>query len=353
MGTFLELCHKTQMEDTDLYLSSFDLDVFTQNVANSISAPQLTDENMAEALLESFKAFEEEQQRIHIKQDCAEDTASVSNVSSPLSEHDCMQHFGECLSPSSQGYSPTEQPIVKVPSTQSYLEENGSYQMSKPVQTMGENRGSFGDVTDYHCLENAQPGFPEPARTEFYPGYHQPVPKNMCTRGQFLPIDTHTHDAYFNKQAFHTVPTINYPNDWQQQTHLRHNVLTPCPNSFTQVNSPNNMSGQNPEGNRSFPAQAFDFTGSGPLQLWQFLLKLLTDNTCQHFISWTGDGWEFKLLDPNEVARRWGIQKNNKNIIHKTAGKRYVYRFVCDIQSLLGYAPDQLFNACHLRPQKD
>lgn len=95
------------------------------------------------------------------------------------------------------------------------------------------------------------------------------------------------------------------------------------------------------------------FTGSGPIQLWQFLLELLTDKSCQGFISWTGDGWEFKLTDPDEVARRWGVRKNkpkmnyeklsrglryyyDKNIIHKTAGKRYVYRFVCDLQSLLG-----------------
>jgi C-ets-1 len=43
------------------------------------------------------------------------------------------------------------------------------------------------------------------------------------------------------------------------------------------------------------------FTGSGPIQLWQFLLELLTDKSCQGFISWTGDGWEFKLSDPDEV----------------------------------------------------
>lgn len=42
--------------------------------------------------------------------------------------------------------------------------------------------------------------------------------------------------------------------------------------------------------------------GSGPIQLWQFLLELLTDKTCQGFISWTGDGWEFKLTDPDEVC---------------------------------------------------
>ncbi|RUS88222.1 hypothetical protein EGW08_003988 [Elysia chlorotica] len=112
------------------------------------------------------------------------------------------------------------------------------------------------------------------------------------------------------------------------------------------------------------------YPGSGPIQLWQFLLEQLTDKTCQHFIAWTGDGWEFKLSDPDEVARRWGIRKNkpkmnyeklsrglryyyDKNIIHKTAGKRYVYRFVCDLQNLLGYTPDELFDACDIQPQQD
>lgn len=53
----------------------------------------------------------------------------------------------------------------------------------------------------------------------------------------------------------------------------------------------------------SFPGQGGTpfFSGSGPIQLWQFLLELLMDKTCQGFISWTGDGWEFKLTDPDEV----------------------------------------------------
>ncbi|XP_041470184.1 protein c-ets-1-B-like isoform X2 [Lytechinus variegatus] len=112
------------------------------------------------------------------------------------------------------------------------------------------------------------------------------------------------------------------------------------------------------------------FKGSGPIQLWQFLLELLTDKTCQHIISWTGDGWEFKLSDPDEVARRWGKRKNkpkmnyeklsrglryyyDKNIIHKTAGKRYVYRFVCDLQSLLGYSPEELHEMVGVSPARD
>ncbi|KAL1267234.1 hypothetical protein QQF64_002909 [Cirrhinus molitorella] len=112
------------------------------------------------------------------------------------------------------------------------------------------------------------------------------------------------------------------------------------------------------------------FTGSGPIQLWQFLLELLTDTTCQSIISWTGDGWEFKLTDPDEVARRWGKRKNkpkmnyeklsrglryyyDKNIIHKTSGKRYVYRFVCDLQNLLGYTVEELHSMLGVQPDTD
>uniref|UniRef100_A0A3B5L1L2 ETS domain-containing protein n=1 Tax=Xiphophorus couchianus TaxID=32473 RepID=A0A3B5L1L2_9TELE len=101
-------------------------------------------------------------------------------------------------------------------------------------------------------------------------------------------------------------------------------------------------------------------TGSGPIQLWQFLLELLTDRSCQSCISWTGDEWEFKLTDPDEVALLWGKRKNkpkmnyeklsrglryyyDKNIIRKTAGKRYVYRFVCNLYCLgSGLGPEFL-----------
>ncbi|XP_024915928.1 protein C-ets-2-like [Cynoglossus semilaevis] len=101
------------------------------------------------------------------------------------------------------------------------------------------------------------------------------------------------------------------------------------------------------------------YTGNSCPLLWQFLLELLTDRSCQSCISWTGDGWEFKLTDPDEVALLWGRKKNkpkmnyeklsrglryyyDKNIITKTAGKRYVYRFVCNLQDLLGYEPAEL-----------
>ncbi|XP_071942335.1 ETS translocation variant 1-like [Antedon mediterranea] len=89
----------------------------------------------------------------------------------------------------------------------------------------------------------------------------------------------------------------------------------------------------------------------GSLQLWQFLVTLLEDPANSGYITWTGRGLEFKLIDPEEVARRWGIQKNRpamnydklsrslryyyeKGIMQKVAGERYVYKFVCDPEAL-------------------
>lgn len=109
------------------------------------------------------------------------------------------------------------------------------------------------------------------------------------------------------------------------------------------------------------------YPGSGPIQLWQFLLELLLDSASHTFISWTGDGWEFKMSDPAEVAKRWGQCKNkpkmnyeklsrglryyyHKNIIHKTAGKRYVYRFVCDVQSMLGKSAQEVLASMNISP---
>ncbi|XP_012673491.1 ETS1-related protein isoform X2 [Clupea harengus] len=109
------------------------------------------------------------------------------------------------------------------------------------------------------------------------------------------------------------------------------------------------------------------YPGSGPIQLWQFLLELLLDSACRTFICWTGDGWEFKMSDPAEVAKRWGQCKNkpkmnyeklsrglryyyHKNIIHKTAGKRYVYRFVCDVQGMLGKTAREVLASLNVAP---
>uniref|UniRef100_T1JL79 ETS domain-containing protein n=1 Tax=Strigamia maritima TaxID=126957 RepID=T1JL79_STRMM len=65
----------------------------------------------------------------------------------------------------------------------------------------------------------------------------------------------------------------------------------------------------------------------GSLQLWQFLVALLDDPSNSAFIAWTGRGMEFKLIEPEEVARRWGIQKNRPAMNYDKLSRslRYYY----------------------------
>ncbi|XP_030077657.1 Friend leukemia integration 1 transcription factor isoform X2 [Microcaecilia unicolor] len=84
--------------------------------------------------------------------------------------------------------------------------------------------------------------------------------------------------------------------------------------------------------------------GSGQIQLWQFLLELLSDSSNASCITWEGTNGEFKMTDPDEVAKRWGERKSkpnmnydklsralryyyDKNIMTKVHGKRYAYKF--------------------------
>ncbi|XP_025102072.1 Friend leukemia integration 1 transcription factor-like [Pomacea canaliculata] len=85
-------------------------------------------------------------------------------------------------------------------------------------------------------------------------------------------------------------------------------------------------------------------SGGGQLQLWQFLLELLTDSKNENCIRWDGGDGLFTLTDPDEVARRWGARRNkprmtydkvsralryyyDRQILEKVKGKRYTYRF--------------------------
>ena len=42
----------------------------------------------------------------------------------------------------------------------------------------------------------------------------------------------------------------------------------------------------------------------------------------------------------------------DKNIIHKTAGKRYVYKFVCDIQEMIHQTPHDYQQLVDLKKEK-
>ena len=66
----------------------------------------------------------------------------------------------------------------------------------------------------------------------------------------------------------------------------------------------NPFQGFSQDGQPMIPANVLaNYQGSGPIQLWQFLLELLTDRSCQSIISWTGEEWEFKLHEPDEVDK--------------------------------------------------
>lgn len=98
---------------------------------------------------------------------------------------------------------------------------------------------------------------------------------------------------------------------------------------------------------------------NGQIQLWQFLLDLLTDVEYINIIQWDGYDGQFKLLDPGQVAQLWGIRKNKPymnyeklsralryyydgDMIAKVQGKRFVYKFVCNLQQLIGYNAREL-----------
>ncbi|XP_011638903.1 DNA-binding protein Ets97D isoform X1 [Pogonomyrmex barbatus] len=98
---------------------------------------------------------------------------------------------------------------------------------------------------------------------------------------------------------------------------------------------------------------------SGQIQLWQFLLELLTDKEYRDAIQWVGTEGEFKLNQPEAVAQLWGARKNKPSMnyeklsralryyydgdmISKVHGKRFVYKFVCDLKQLLGYSAAEL-----------
>ncbi|XP_006642224.2 protein C-ets-1 isoform X2 [Lepisosteus oculatus] len=208
-------------------------------------------------------------------------------------------------------------------------------------------------------------------------------PDNMCV-GRISRGKLGGQDSFESIESFESCDRLTQ--SWSSQSSFNSLQRVPSYDSFDSEDYPSALHGHKPKGtfkdyvreradlNKDKPvipaAALAGYTGSGPIQLWQFLLELLTDKSCQSFISWTGDGWEFKLSDPDEVARRWGKRKNkpkmnyeklsrglryyyDKNIIHKTSGKRYVYRFVCDLKSLLGYTPEELHAMLDVKPDAD
>lgn len=339
-----------------------------------------------------------------------EDKASLGNVPPNYSESVCVREFdtkflshdftrSDCPprlpSRSYEGGYPISESIAmnnnnNISASEPSLPNNGHYHSN------GSTGGS-GSEEDYQRLDNGQstPFYDSPSHAEFYSNMsstteHKYRPPMMRVNSAGSYLGPRSPPEGFFDTPYQTVPCrpelrrqmSGPPECWggpdMNDSWGGHpgglgfrGIPPPHPQRSPSTVSDPGSSGPPLDIKPAIQAAALaGYSGSGPIQLWQFLLELLTDKNCQHFISWTGDGWEFKLADPDEVARRWGIRKNkpkmnyeklsrglryyyDKNIIHKTAGKRYVYRFVCDLQNLLGYTPEELFTACDLTPQKD
>ncbi|XP_026226499.1 ETS1-related protein isoform X2 [Anabas testudineus] len=231
-------------------------------------------------------------------------------------------------------------------------------------------------------IDQSQSGYQESPQT-----YQSLVPQN----GQFSPAMEGSHSPFVTAKGSNTLQSETDQSYYDSDGHRQSSSYWPeYPSpSFTapiphppSASCPSNSSPQSseqycprvakrkttaPHRPETQMAGMSAYPGSGPIQLWQFLLELLLDSACRTFISWTGDGWEFKMSDPTEVAKRWGQCKNkpkmnyeklsrglryyyHKNIIHKTAGKRYVYRFVCDVQGMLGKTAQEVLSSLNVLP---
>ncbi|XP_038065039.1 protein C-ets-1-like isoform X1 [Patiria miniata] len=297
-------------------------------------------------------------------------TTTQADVKLESAYTSCMPRFDDFLSHGFSVEQPQAVPVATTPTTFS----DGMYQISESLQTLNEfnaedilniKQEDPGSSSDYYSLE------PSPSSNNYL---EAATPEFYSNPMMFDPNATYFQNNNYSKNHFAGFDAFDTPTNGYQQVPICKSLSDSCTSSelnglvhnVTRSNSPL----ESPS-NPVIPAAVLaGYSGSGPIQLWQFLLELLTDRTCQHIISWTGDGWEFKLSDPDEVARRWGKRKNkpkmnyeklsrglryyyDKNIIHKTAGKRYVYRFVCDLQSLLGYTPEELHEMVGVSPARD
>lgn len=177
-----------------------------------------------------------------------------------------------------------------------------------------------------------------------------------------------THLELLRKCNFIAVNHSGNPNDLldeeeenearERQTIFKRNTKIMASRPVKTYKNINNISHlgveMSPQGNRS--------GNNGQIQLWQFLLDILTDKEHRHIIQWIDGGeGEFKLTDPERVANLWGERKNKPtmnyeklsralryyydgDMISKVTGKRFVYKFVCDLRQLIGYSAQELSN---------
>lgn len=249
----------------------------------------------------------------------------------------------------SESHASSSSPLVYTCPTQSstfhcmkgYRQIAAAYDTTPFESTPSTNYASIKqEPIDYTTCENPY----EQERLQSLASFHhQAHQQSECYSLQSSSSEAAVYDP--NVHSFYDEP-LPYPERYHKYTDFKDHK--PSYRDGPEFKVPNGVTYPEP--------RAFQRRGS--LQLWQFLVALLDEPECSSFIAWTGRGMEFKLIDPEEVARRWGIQKNRpamnydklsrslryyyeKGIMQKVAGERYVYKFVCSPEALFSMAfPD-------------
>lgn len=87
----------------------------------------------------------------------------------------------------------------------------------------------------------------------------------------------------------------------------------------------------------------------------------MTDKQYRSVSQWLSRHGEFKIVNPHQVAKLWGMRKskpkmnydnlaralryyNGGDLIAKVKEKRFVYKFLIDLKRLIGYDAEELSN---------
>lgn len=104
-----------------------------------------------------------------------------------------------------------------------------------------------------------------------------------------------------------------------------------------------------------------DVEGDSRTHLWEFILHLLLTPNHGNLIQWTGDNYEFTIIDPEGLTAAWSSVSNTDNrnfntilgtlrsysglgILEPVQDKKLTYTFVMDIQRYMTLYGQNLIN---------
>ncbi|XP_014600096.1 PREDICTED: ETS translocation variant 1 [Polistes canadensis] len=251
--------------------------------------------------------------------------------------------------------------VKEEPTDKGYLEPVSVSSISSSITPTSQNGSQQQQQQQYAIGTRESRSSPIPSRpASAFSGTSQWQPPISTQSDNFLPRqESWTSDAYGKRSITPTWTELGVQVDsrnssWERQNNCLQKRGSPS-SSWNSEYISKRPSSTSATTTWSDVTVGYQQQRRGSLQLWQFLVALLDDPTNAPCIAWTGRGMEFKLIEPEEVARRWGVQKNRpamnydklsrslryyyeKGIMQKVAGERYVYKFVCDPEALFNMA---------------